>query len=83
MLKFFSSFREDAGTSRLRGSCLWGVESVVVRKGLGTGRHSCQEGTKRPGEYRQHRVHFRASPAWCERDRETVLCLILGLGDGG
>lgn len=54
---------------------------MVVRKGLGTGRHSCQEGTKRPGEYRQHRVHFRASPAWCEQDRETVLCLILG--DGG
>ncbi|ERE81947.1 6-phosphogluconate dehydrogenase, decarboxylating-like protein [Cricetulus griseus] len=39
----------DAGTSRPRESCLWGVESVVVRKGLGMGRHSCQEGTKRLG----------------------------------
>lgn len=30
---------------------MWGAESVVVRKGLGTGRHSCQEGTKRLGEF--------------------------------
>lgn len=49
---------------------------MVVRKGLGMDHHSCQEGTKRHGEYHQHNVHCSTGPAWCEQDGEMVLCLV-------
>lgn len=54
----FLSHRDDVETSRPRESCLWGAELAVERKGPGTARHLCQEGTKKPGEYQEHRPHF-------------------------